>query len=123
VGCTVLDIMEREDIPARARLQGHRLLNGLQQALHGHPDVLAVRGQGLMAGIELNHNCQDLVGRALAEQRLLITVTRESTIRLLPPLICDDAQIDDIVARVARLLAPVGAAQPEIPSSRQLAAA
>jgi acetylornithine aminotransferase len=63
------------------------------------------------------------VGRALAEQRLLITVTRESTIRLLPPLICDDAQIDDIVARVARLLAPVGAAQPEIPSSRQLAAA
>src|SRR5256885_12032283 len=72
--------MESEDIPGRARQLGRRLLNGLQQALHGHPDVLAVRGQGLMVGIELNRNCQDLVGRALAQQRLLITVTRESTI-------------------------------------------
>ncbi|MPN20854.1 Acetylornithine/succinyldiaminopimelate aminotransferase [bioreactor metagenome] len=56
-----------------------------------------------MAGIELNRNCQELVGRALSEQRLLITVTRERTIRLLPPLICDEAQIDDIVARVTSL--------------------
>ena len=47
---------------------------------------------------------QELVGRALAEQRLLITVTRERTIRLLPPLVCDEAQIDEIVARLARLL-------------------
>jgi len=58
-----------------------------------------------MAGIELDRNCQELVGRALAEQQLLITVTRERTIRLLPPLVCSEAQIDDIVARVARLLA------------------
>lgn len=123
VGCTVLDIMEREDMPARARRLGRRLLNGLQQALQGRPDVLAVRGQGLMAGIELNRNCQDLVGRALTDQRLLITVTRESTIRLLPPLICDEAQIDDIVARVARLLGPADVTQPEPPSSGQLAAA
>ncbi len=94
--------MESEDIPGRARQLGRRLLNGLQQALPGHPDVLAVRGQGLMVGIELNRNCQDLVGRALAQQRLLITVTRESTIRLLPPLICDERQIDDIVARLSR---------------------
>ena len=57
-----------------------------------------------MAGIELDRSCKELVGRALEEQRLLITVTRDTTIRLLPPLICDEAQIDDIVARVARVL-------------------
>ena len=104
VACTVLDLMTRDKLPQRAAVLGVRLLARLQQALHSHPDVLAIRGQGLMAGIELNRNCQDLVGRALAEQRLLITVTRERTIRLLPPLICDEAQIDDIVARIAALM-------------------
>ena len=104
VACTVLDIMVRDEMPQRAAVLGARLLAGLQQALHGRPDVLAIRGQGLMAGIELDWNCQDLVGRALAEQRLLIPVTRERTIRLLPPLICDEVQIDDIVARIAALM-------------------
>ena len=54
---------------------GVRLLDGLQRALGSHPDVVAIRGQGLIAGIELNRPCTELVGRALAEQRLLITVT------------------------------------------------
>ncbi|BDR06837.1 aspartate aminotransferase family protein [Comamonas thiooxydans] len=103
VACAVLDIMERDGIAQRAALLGERLLAGLRLALGGHPGVQAIRGLGLMAGIELNRNCQELVGRALVEQRLLITVTRERTIRLLPPLICDEAQIDDIVARVASL--------------------
>ncbi|MDF3884599.1 aspartate aminotransferase family protein [Cupriavidus basilensis] len=119
VGCAVLDIMVRDDMPQRAAVLGARLLTGLQQALGNHPNVLAIRGQGLMAGIELDRSCKELVRRALEEQRLLITVTRDTTIRLLPPLICDEAQIDDMVARVARLLAsnkvdrPVTAAQTE----------
>ena len=46
------------------------------------------------------------LGRALEEEHLLITVTRDTVIRLLPPLVCDERQIDDIVARVARLLSP-----------------
>ncbi len=109
VACAVLDIMERDGIAQRAALLGERLLAGLRLALGGHPDVQAIRGLGLMAGIELDRSCQELVGRALAEQRLLITVTRERTIRLLPPLICDEAQIDDIVARVASLCHDSGA--------------
>ena len=76
VACTVLDIMARDGMPQRAAALGQRLLAGLRRALEGHPQVVAVRGQGLMAGIELDRNCQELVGRALAEQRLLITVTR-----------------------------------------------
>lgn len=105
VACTVLDIMQRERLPERAALLGVRLLRGLQDALGEQPGVIAIRGQGLMVGIELDSNCKDLVGRALSEQRLLITVTRDTIIRLLPPLICDEAQIDDIVARLACLLA------------------
>jgi len=61
-------------------------------------------GWGLMVGIELDRCCTELVGRALEEQRLLISVTRERTIRLLPPLVCEEAQIEDIVARLALLL-------------------
>ena len=105
VGCTVLDLMTRDELPTRAGVLGARLLGSLQKALGGHPNVNTIRGQGLMVGIELDRNCTELVGRALAEQRLLITVTRGSVIRLLPPLICDEMQIDDIVVRVARLLA------------------
>lgn len=105
VACSVLEIMQRERLPERAAALGERLLGRLQQELGDHPEVIAIRGQGLMVGIELSRPCKELVGRALAEQRLLITVTRDSTIRLLPPLICSEAQIDDIARRVARLLA------------------
>ena len=94
---------------ARARASSRRLRSPPDRVEIGWRSWLL--GLGLMAGIELNHNCQALVGQALARQRLLITVTRESTIRLLPPLVCDEAQIDEIVARVAHLLAPAAAAQ------------
>ncbi|WP_336356580.1 aspartate aminotransferase family protein [Pseudomonas granadensis] len=106
VGCTVLDIMQRDHIPQRAAASGRRLLAALKLALGNHPQVVSVRGIGLMIGIELNGPCAELVGRAREEQRLLITVTRGNTVRLLPPLICDDAQIDDIAARITRLLSP-----------------
>ncbi len=104
VACTVLDIMTRDKLHERSAVLGARLLAGLHEALDDHPHVIAIRGRGLMAGIELDRNCKELVGRALEEQRLLITVTRDTVIRLLPPLICDESQIDDMVVRIARLL-------------------
>lgn len=104
VACSVLDIMQRDELPLRAAVLGERLLGRLQQALGDHPDVIAIRGRGLMVGIELSRPCKELVGRALSEQRLLITVTRDSTIRLLPALICSEAQIDDIAQRITQLL-------------------
>lgn len=106
VACSVLDIMQRDDLPLRAAVLGERLLGRLQQALGDHPEVIAIRGRGLMVGIELSRPCKELVGRALSEQRLLITVTRDSTIRLLPALICSEAQIDDIAQRITQLLKP-----------------
>lgn len=118
VACTVLDIMARDKLPERAAVLGARLLAGLQKALGDHPNVIAIRGQGLMAGIEMDRDCKALVGRALEEQHLLITVTRDTVIRLLPPLICDEMQIDAIVARVARLLEPAWTIGMEITPSQ-----
>ncbi|MBE1236547.1 aspartate aminotransferase family protein [Phaeovibrio sulfidiphilus] len=118
VACTVLDIMARDRLPERAAELGRRLLDGLRAALDSHPGVVTIRGQGLLVGIEMTRPCGILVGRALEEERLLLTVTRDSTIRLLPPLVCDGAQIDDIVARVTRLLEPLreGSALPAAPA-------
>ncbi len=104
VGCAVIEVMQREQLPGRAARLGERLLQGLRAGLHGAPGIVGIRGQGLMVGIELDRACEELVYRALAQERLLISVTRGRTIRLLPPLICSDAQIDDIVRRLTRLL-------------------
>lgn len=104
VGCTVIEVMEREHLPERAAQLGERLLHGLRASLAGLPGVVSIRGLGLMVGIELDSPCDDLVHKALAQERLLISVTRGKTIRLLPPLICSEAQIDDITRRLTRLL-------------------
>ncbi|MCV2216655.1 aspartate aminotransferase family protein [Thauera sp. Sel9] len=104
IGCTVLDIMEREHISQHAAAMGERLLSGLRDRLRHQPNVVAIRGHGLMVGIETDAHCSELVGLALAKERLLISVTRGNTIRLLPPLIINAAQVDDIIGRVGRLL-------------------
>lgn len=104
VGCTVVDIMERDAVAQKAEASGRYLLDALNRALASHPEVVAVRGHGLMAGIDLRKNCSELVALALEQEHLLITVTREKTIRLLPPLICTHGQLDDIVNRLARVL-------------------
>lgn len=67
VACSVLDIMQRDGLPLRAAVLGERLLGRLQQALGDHPEVVAIRGRGLMVGIELSRPCKELVGRALTE--------------------------------------------------------
>ena len=74
-----------------------------RQQLDGVAGVSAVRGLGLMLGIELDRPCAALVGRAL-EQGLLINVTAERVIRLLPPLILSDKQAGIIVDQVSTLV-------------------
>ncbi|WP_246007467.1 aspartate aminotransferase family protein [Halomonas nitroreducens] len=104
VGCVVLDLIERERLVSHAAVLGRRLLESLQADLADQQAVLAIRGHGLMVGIELDRPCPELVTRALREQQLLINVTRDKTIRLLPALICAQAEIDDIADRVVRLV-------------------
>lgn len=103
VGCAVLETIDECALGQRAATLGTRMLGGFREGLGRRPEVREVRGQGLMLGIELDRPCGALVGQAL-EAGLLINVTAESTIRLLPPLVIDDAQADRIVAEVTRLV-------------------
>jgi acetylornithine aminotransferase len=85
-GLAVVNTIANEQLCERAATEGRYLLEQLRQRFAGNPAVVAVRGVGLMLGIELNRPCGDLVGKAL-EQGLLINVTADRVVRLLPPLI------------------------------------
>jgi len=104
VGCTVLDIIEEQGLLENAKLQGERLLTRLRSELADDPNVLAIRGQGLMIGIELKQPIRDLTLIAARDHGLLINVTRGKTIRLLPPLTIDERDVEMIVRGVGRIM-------------------
>jgi acetylornithine aminotransferase len=99
----VLDAIEREELVAHAAELGQQLLEGFRERLSGLPGVKEIRGLGLMIGIELDRPCAELVRRAL-DRGLLINVTAERVIRLLPPLVTTAHQGQMIVARVSDLV-------------------
>jgi len=103
VAHTVLSVMERDGLVARASELGQRIRDGLNAHLQGVEGVLEVRGLGLMIGIQLDRPCAPLVGLAL-QQGLLINVTADSVIRLLPALVMSDEQSDALVAQLAELV-------------------
>ncbi len=96
---TILD----EDLCQRALTLGDRLRGDLAGALGDCPGVRDIRGKGLMIGIELDRPCGELVARA-ADAGLLINVTADRVVRLLPPLILSDAEGDELVATLAPLI-------------------
>ena len=102
-GIETLAIMEAEGLLDNAATVGAALKDGLARALAGVAGVVEIRGQGLMLGIELARPCGELLGRA-AEAGLLISVTAERVIRLVPPLILTRAEADEVVARLAPLV-------------------
>ena len=98
-----LEIMEEEGLLANATRMGAILKNGFNQALQGVVGVKDVRGMGLMLGIELNRPCADIVSLALAAG-ILTNVTQDSVIRLVPPLIINESEAREIVARLAPVI-------------------
>ena len=82
---------------------GGILLTGLREALAGRPGVTEVRGHGLMIGVELDRPCGDLVGQAL-EAGLLINVTMDNVIRLLPPLIMNEGEARQVLSILVPLV-------------------
>ena len=88
---TTLNILEQDKLLDHATNIGNFLLQGFHERLAQLAGVAAIRGQGLMIGIELNKPCGELVQRALA-QGLLINVTADNVIRLLPSLVFTQAQ-------------------------------
>ena len=104
VGCTVLEIIQEQGLLENAARQGEHLLARLRMELEDHPQVRAIRGKGLMIGIELASPYRDLAQRAAQEHGLLINVTRGKIIRLLPPLTLQGKEVEMIVRAITRLL-------------------
>lgn len=99
----VLDEFERLDIVNHAASMGTYLLDRFNRALLGDNRVKEIRGKGLMLGIELTSPCPDMTQRAF-DQKLLINVTADSVIRLLPPLIINQEEADRIVDTICELI-------------------
>ncbi len=101
-GIETIRIMEEQKLLENAANVGAHLKAALERELGGLPGVKEVRGQGLMLGIELDRPCGAILNRA-CDAGLLLSVTADSVIRLVPPLILSIAEADEIVA----ILAPI----------------
>jgi len=102
-GIETLRIVEEERLLENATTVGAALRASLARELAGVAGVVEVRGRGLMIGIELNRPCGDLLTQA-AEAGLLLSVTADRVIRLVPPLILTLDEAEQIVAILAPLI-------------------
>ncbi len=98
-----LSIMADDGLLANAAAIGNYLLDGLSSALQGMAGVKDIRGHGLMIGIELDRPCVSLIARGL-ERSVIINVTRENVVRLLPPLIFSRADADVLLTELKALI-------------------
>ena len=113
-GLETIRIMEDDDLLGNASRVGAHLVAGLRQALAAElasGGVKEIRGLGLMLGIDLAKPCPGLMQQCL-EQGLLISVTADSVIRLVPPLIMSTAEADEVVAILCPLVKKLLAAGP-----------
>lgn len=106
VGLKVLDIMRDGNLCKNARSMGLYIEEQLKNKLSSLKIVKDIRVKGLMIGIELNVKCLDLVEKAL-KNKLVINVTKENTIRMLPPLIINKSEIDMIVKTLSKIIGEI----------------
>jgi len=99
----VISTMEQDQLLERATSLGERIRQSLQTALKDNSSVIDIRNLGLMIGIELDQPCAPIVNNAL-EQGLLLNVTADSVVRLLPPLILSNDEADQVAEQVALLI-------------------
>jgi acetylornithine aminotransferase len=102
-GVETIRLMEQDGLVAHAARVGAHLRAAFERELGAHPGLKEIRGQGLMIGIDLKVPCSELMGRA-ADAGLLISVTADSVIRLVPPLIMSIAEADEVVAVLVPLI-------------------
>lgn len=100
---TTLEVIEQDRLMQHAASLGDAIRGGLREALEGVSGVADIRGDGLMIGIELDRPCGELVQRAI-EAGLLINVTAERVIRLLPPLTFSDDEAKQLVVILSGLI-------------------
>ncbi len=97
----VLQVMEREDVPRRAAAAGQRL----RTALEAHESVVEVRGQGLLLAAELRGVSAGAVVTAALEAGVILNAVTPTALRLAPPLLITDDEIDQGVERITQALA------------------
>ena len=105
-GLATIATIDEENLLDNAARQGQAIKEGLRANLAAEiaaGNVCDIRGRGLMVGIELDRPCTELVGRAL-EQGLLLNVTHDTVVRLLPPLIINDDETAELVRRLTQLI-------------------
>ena len=102
-GVTTIRVMEEEGLLQSAADVGDYLMSALSRELAGLPGVVEVRGRGLMIGVELDRPCGELVGSCL-DKGLVLNVTADSVIRLLPPLIFRREHADHVVDTLVPLV-------------------
>ena len=108
---TTLAVLEDEDLLARAVELGDGIAASLRKELADTPGVIQIRNKGLMIAIELDRPCGELVAGGF-EAGLLINVTADTVVRLLPPLIMTDEQASMLVDGVSTLIATFCATEP-----------
>jgi acetylornithine/N-succinyldiaminopimelate aminotransferase len=94
---TTLDVIEKDGLLEHARRMGELIKSGLRSGLSGVEGVKDVRGMGLMLGVELDRPCGEIVKRALAAG-LVSNVTADKVIRILPPLVIQEAEAKELVS-------------------------
>ncbi|MGZ8225838.1 MAG: acetylornithine/succinylornithine family transaminase [Methylococcaceae bacterium] len=99
----VLETLDQDNLIAAAEQKGAAIFSGFIEKLQHNPHVADIRHKGMMIGIDLDSPCAELVQSALAKH-LLINVTNEKTIRLLPPLIMGEQQIKQLVDTLSTLI-------------------
>ena len=102
-GLATLNIIEEEKLRENAEKIGDLIREGFAEELKGIKGVVTVRNAGMMIGIELDRPCADLVKMAL-EAKLLINVTADKVVRLLPPLVMNEAEAKELVQRLSVLI-------------------
>ena len=102
-GNTVLDIYEEEDLVNKSHENGKYFREQLEALKAGHDCIIDVRGHGLMVGVEVNYECDDLVAKA-QEKGVLINVANHTVIRFVPPLIITKEQLDKVVNVIDEIL-------------------
>ena len=96
-------MLDCDELFDRAIVLGERITTGLRERLRGNNAVTDIRGAGLMIAIELRDACPHLVTSAL-QLGLLLNVTKDNIVRLLPPLTLSDAEADELVELTSQVI-------------------
>ncbi len=105
-GLTTIEVMEEDGLLENATLMGNLIMDGMRRELGNVPGFVEVRGMGLMIGIVLDRPCSEVVGMAL-KAGLVLNVTADTVVRLLPPLIFNREQAELTVSTLAPLIREV----------------